>query len=312
MYKWGLFFYVLLIFFSQSTGYDLYAHSLIYYFNWEVITHSYELQDSGIYLPRYGLLSFIYEWGRNFGVPIGWVAFSLVYFAINDIYKKLEEKSRVHRLMIVLSTSILMFFYSALSLTLIWIVAAQVTRKNLYLIASVFHPVSLILVGVYILYSDSKLKKISIYFFSVSTVVALSYIDSHIFNIANTVNGDIVKLSIDIEKIPDLIIYAYDLKSNEINSVLLAVVFIFGVRQKIFSLVKAMVPTVLLNINVALILFSLLFLSNAIFRITPSPLGVFFGGEFSDPIYLTWMDFGGRNETLDFWTEYDKRYKDAY
>ena len=148
--KKSFFFLILscLLLFSNSTGFDLYHHAVSYYFNNEDINHSYLLIDE-IILPRYLILSVIYELLSKVGLPLGWAALFLTLFPIHFIFCSSffsnKKISVIYELFLLILLIYLIFFYSGLNLATIWLLAYIFSQRKIFLLGALFHPVSLIL-----------------------------------------------------------------------------------------------------------------------------------------------------------------------
>ena len=106
----------------------------------------------------------------------------------------------------------------------------------------------------------------------------------------------------------ELIAYAYELKSTEIN--LFIILLFFGLKSKgaFFKFTK-WIKYLFGYIKYQYLVFTILALIgfNAVSRETPSLFNSIFIGSLTSPLYLTWFDFGERNKNLNFHTENDKR-----
>jgi hypothetical protein len=314
---WQVFSVCLFLMSAQSTGYDIYAHSLIYYFNFEKITHSYLVFDSDILFPRYGLLSIVYELSRNLGIPMGWIACFLVFLPLyNIIYKFGSWKVVFERpvyLIISLTCIILIYFYSGLSLVVLWLLAFLVTGRVFFIAGSFFHPVGVFL-GLFALFlSPKRWMAFCYYLFFSSLLIVFMSVNSCCYNIMESINSNNVKFDINFNDLIELLFYSYEVKANEMN--LLFLILIFIILFKIFNKSDDWQYSKIIRIRVKSIytksIVSTLFLAiilNVFIRDINSLLLSILTFNLTDSIYITWFDFGSRNRDLDVWLVEDSRY----
>jgi hypothetical protein len=307
-----VFFYVLLIVSFQSIGYDMYSHSLIYYHNLEKITHSYSFFDNFIIIPRYALLSMIYEITRNMGIPTGWIATILMFLPTRAILTNLELINGLRNKFIValFICTIAIYFYSGLTLVLMWIFAALVTKKSIYMVGAIFHPAGFILGGLTIFIKSNRIYNVIILIISIFILCALSYININFYELFPSVDVGNIKLKISFDDFFKLLQRVYETKSNEINVMLLIVCIVFFTGSKIYKAIKYISVTLRLFLFVQWLPMLLILLCiNAVFRSNSSLFQALITIDISEIIYQTWFDFGGREYNLGFWSTNGSRYK---
>ena len=315
--KWQVFSICLFLLSVQSTGYDIYAHSLIYYFNFEKITHSYLVFDSDILFPRYGLLSIVYELTRNLGMAMGWVVCYLVFLPLYNIINKFGSWEVIFERplysIISLTCIILIYFYSGLSLVVLWLLAFLVTGRVFFIAGSFFHPVGVFLGLCTLFLSPKRWVAICYYLFLSSLLMVFMSVNSCCYNIMESINSDNVKLDINFNNLTELFFYSYEYKANEMNLLFLTLILIilfknytkskyrkfskiFGMRAKSIY-IKSIVSVLFLAITL-----------NVFVRDVNSLLLSILTFNLNDSIYITWFDFGLRNRDLDVWRVNDSRY----
>lgn len=282
-----------------STGFDLYAHSVIYYKFEYPISHTYLLFEE-IVMPRYLLLSYIYEITRRLGIPIGVVAFILVAFPTYNLALYISQNSRknslqISNIFILGSILLLTLLYSGLSLVLLWIIALLTTRKKVFLLGILFHPLGLILGLMSSLVFREYLKTyiyiVFIFFMSLYLLSSQAYFTSSIpVNIK-------YKVTLDKDEISKLFSTAFDSKANEFYGIFIILTFSYFAQTKlkaIFSYLKNLkIPKVI----VLSIFFFTIFASNIyfIFNNRHSLIIDTISFNISDPVYITWYDWGSRD-----------------
>ena len=300
----SIFIYVLFVVSLQSTGYDLYAHSLFYYYNSEQIPFSYAIFNNQVIIPRYGLLSMIYEGTRQFGIPTGWVAVVLSYKPLKDILSHLDWLSglRYKRLIVITICTVPIYFYSGLSLVALWIMAASVTGRSFYMLAAAFHPVGAVLGVLGTVIGGNNKFKILWLIVGYVLLLSLSYFNSSIFTLFPSISVSNIKQNIVFEDLVSMIYLSYELKQNEINAVLLMMLMSFTVRSQISNLVKyirALFQMTAQLLWVPVLVTALSF--NALTRDINSLAKALVTLNISKSIYITWFDAGVRDEKFGFW-----------
>ncbi len=306
---------IFIIFSTQSIGYDLYAHSLIYYFNDELITHSYELELLNLLIPRYFLLSYIYEFTREFGIPSGWVAFTLScvpFLYINNKYG-IEEEDGKHKIFFIIYLTCILFviFYSALTLSLLWLMAFFVSRKPFFILGSFFHPLGAVLSLLYMLSFFKNIKLLFFYSIFFTLFLLISWIDSY-YNFFKSISNYNIRYVINLSNIYDLLIYSFFSKINEI--LLLAFIiflsFLFRYNSLLTRFINCFLGT--LSTKIVVIFFLTLLFINALIRDNTSLISYIVRDDSSLVVDVTWFSFGSRDSFLNFRDLDESRYKGVY
>lgn len=309
--KISILFLTLIIFGAQSIGYDLYAHSLIYYFNNESITHSYLFDDLKLILPRYLLLSYVYEIFREIGIPSGWIALMLTFVPIISIHSTIAKWDKgLHYLrpILVLLCVLASYFYAGLTLSLLWLVALIVTKRKLFIIGSFFHPVGLIAVLFFIVFTSDKLKKILSLLACYILLFGISYAteDNGIFK---SISDENIKLTISLSGIVDLVVFAYLNKETEVTFAMSVIALMyFARRRSIFGIGLAFRILNLINYKLLYVFLTSLIAFNAMARDRDSLILSVATMKIGHVVYITWLDFGERNSDSDHWHTNMSRY----
>ena len=283
-----------LLLFSNSIGFDLYLHSNSHYFNKDSINFSYLLINE-IILPRYLLLSVIYEFFSKAGLPLGWVALTLtlfpVYYIFCSPYFLNKKQDLIYETFLLTFLIYLIFSYSAINLAIIWFLAFFFSQRKIFLIGGLFHPAAFILY-LFVLAIKGRIK--NLFFFILIYFVPFLYLmyilTQH--NILTSSTSLYIKEIINLDNLTNLLAYIYVAKLN--HFVLIAIIFF-----------------ILINIIKALNKFSLIlkffFFVPYFFAILiviymlqkPTFLNYFFLKD-NLSIYVTWFKFGPSNLEFDF------------
>lgn len=302
-------FLILNLFLLETTGFDFYSHSTIHYFFNEQITHSYALFSSKIILPRYGLLSSIYEIFSRVGIPLGYIILILIFLPLNLIINYIfnqnnNSKLNLSSLLFIIFLSYLILFYSALSLAILYIIAFVLSKKKFYLFGTFFHPVSIFLAPLILFFI---LKKYQYFIYMIFYMIFFYY--CYLFtkyDIQTAFNGDNIKLYIEKEVFFEIIEYTYIYKSDQINSLLIFIFIFILFRKKGKSIFNFIVKILnikfitLRSLNV-FILFFIIVINIVLYYNSRSNL---YNSLFknNDVIYVSWFDFG----TKDYIDSFDK------
>lgn len=311
MSKQALFYSIIsvLFFSTSSTGFDAYSHCISYYFYDQSINSSYLIFNE-IVIPRYILLSYIYEISSRAGIPLGYVCSWLICYPIYQItiaicndkpYHKKKEFSVLECLLFVFMF-ILSFFYSGLSLVLLWFIALFKTKKNIFLIGGLFHPVGVLLYIVGTARYTIKFNILLISFFVCFYVLSK-------YSIFTSSGSELVKYNITYSNFLDLLFLVFDKKKIE---VIAGILLIFSFY--IFSHIRLFVAINILDkiffhrryVNIGAIAMLLLFFIIMIDR--PSLINAILTTNINDVIYAAWFDWGDKDLPDQFITLYLKRY----
>jgi hypothetical protein len=300
-----IFLFILFIISMSSTGYDLYAHSIMYYFSSEFTTHSYIFFYDDLVLPRYFLLSYIYGFSRNLGIPIGWVAVVLCFIPSFKILASNGIINFKFKGILNLIILILVYFYSGLSLALLWLLAYFVTGKRFYLIGGLFHPVGIILVAMALMFNKKKITSSFIFILMLISFLSASFVFLKFNIFSNIIDVENIKFIVNFKSLIEIIIYTYESKSNEIHGLIIfVIIFMFkNPSGNIFSNMAS-------KINYKIIMQTAMFLIllNSFTRDYNSLLCSAVYCKASDAIYVTWFDFGGVTPNLHYNSVLDSRY----
>lgn len=298
---------------SISMGFDLYAHGVIFYF-YEYILNPADLLFNEIVLPRYLLLSYIFEITRRLGIPLGVVSLILIVYPTYNIAATISRINNTNLNIInsgiIMVVFLLSFFYSGLSLTLLWLIALLITKKKIFLMGALFHPVGLVLVTIFILVTRIFLFRyffmLFIFFITLYMLTAQSFFtSSKLINVRTNLNLNLNDLIIIGERV-------FESKINEIIGLGVILICAFVTRTKLKFLIYNLNNIYIKKIYILTGVFLLLIFVNLLFVIKDSHslLIDIFQFNISDPIYATWFDWGERDLADSFQSLYNKRYHD--
>lgn len=297
----------------ESTGFDFYAHSVIYYYNNIQITHSYSILENFITLPRYGILSSIYEFVSSIGLPIGLIVSILIFLPINSIVNKFnfsnKKKIKLELIILVLFISVLIFFYSGLSISILYILSFLITKNKFYLIGVFFHPVTIFIFPILTIIMFNRRTKFLVLIFYIIFILYCYIFTKYLLQ--TCFNNEIVKFYIDSDNIMDLLSYTYELKPNEIN-LMIIISFLFllianNSKNILTKIVKSFNKNIFYLKHLNIILLSSLIFLQLYFNLKDR--ATFFNSFLSNNkvVYITWFDFGSKDFKASFETLSDQR-----
>lgn len=294
---------------SNSSGFDLYAHSSMYYYFDTVTYTNYNFFDFLIF-PRYLFLSYLYEFMGRIGIPLGYfVIFMLlfpIYFIINYALKEAAGRNKigqVHSLYVfILFICVnLSFFYSATSIIFLFLFAYLISSKKIFLVGIFFHPMGFI---IYLCLVPFKgLKYIFLLFYVILIYLVVTYIETHYINFFTS--GKIQTSPIDLTLFE---IYAKRIfnKINEVyNLIYLLIMYLVIKRIKVdFYLKYSYLAFLLFS-------FSLVISIYMYNKFYPTALKYFFSNEYNYTMDATWADFGTKDIAVKYGTMYKSRYENG-
>lgn len=284
---------------SFSTGFDMYAHSVIYYIYDYPNTHAYLFFDK-VVMPRYLLLSYIYEITRRLGIPIGVVVTFLVVYPAYTIGSYISNNTKrkslgVSQILIVFSVFLLSLFYSGLSLVLLWLMTLLITRKKVFLLGVLFHPLGLVLGMLLTLFFKNYLKA---YFFIVFTLFLSFYLltDKGYFASSEIANIK-YRLPLNKEETKGLLIYSFESKINEFYAMISILILSYLSKTKLKSFISYVKRFHFSRVVIIVPLFFLIVTSNIHFlsKNRHSLIIDTLSLNLSEPVYYTWYDWGSRD-----------------
>jgi hypothetical protein len=295
------------LFLLETTGFDFYSHSTIHYFFNEQITHSYALFDSLIILPRYGLLSSLYEFSSRLGLPLGYLALALIYppvnVILNFIFKnKIFRTVRVKEMGLILFVCYLVLFYSGLSLSALYILAYIISNNKCFLFGTFFHPIS-IFISPILFFFIMKKREFFIYLILFFTFLLYCFLLTK-YELQTAFKSEIIKLYIEKDVFFELLEYSYNQKSGQINLLLCFLLISFFFRNKAMSIFVAISKLSTFSIcrikHVNLMVFLFIFSFTIILTFKGRPN--FYNSLFvsNDVIYISWFDFGDKDYMESF------------
>lgn len=312
--KNGLFFAFLSIFlfFSNSTGFDFYSHAVSYYFYEESLNNTYLLFDR-IALPRYLFLSVLYEVFSSLGVPLGWLSLALIAFPVYCIFSTFRDfRCHFFDLLLIVLVVILTFFYSGLSLVVLWLVAYVYTKKTLFLIGGLFHPLGIVFFVLFLFFYSLKSLLIFVVLFLFSFLFLMAI--NMEFKLFTSMSYYDYVFKIDFNSLVDLFLFSYEKKRNELFVLLLfSFVLFFSYFIGRFGAVRGVLNFferfLCFRFFYVKILSSVVVLVVAVYMSKKPGLISFLFTYDNDPVYISWFDFGHKDLLqLGHYTLYCKRY----
>lgn len=308
-----------LCFLSLSTdtmGFDIYAHGVMYYFYDYILNHT-DMLFNEIVMPRYLLLSYIFEVSRRVGIPLGivvtWIVCYPTYNVAVEISKRNKNKINIADSAILFSMVLLSFNYSGISLVLLWMIALIVTKNPKFLIGAFFHPVGLTLATLLIVVKRLFLFRyilifiLFLIFLFINTRIAY-FTSARYYIIRYDITYDLTYLSTIIETI-------IETKFNEIIMLLMILVISILAKSKLKSFFERY-RNLSLNRSALISSLSIILLSLNIFFLFKDRHNLLIDMlqfNISEPIYATWFDWGERDliQTNDPRSLFNKRFDDT-
>lgn len=265
----------------QSVGYDLYAHSVQHYFKYQFEIDSYLIL--GFYFPRYLLLSYLYGINNITGIPFGFIPLILTFYASKILVKQNNStvsNSKFYFSLIIICT----YFYSAISLSILWILAYRKSNKKRLLLGFFFHPSGLVLMIIFYFFerriSFSHLLFIKAIFL---VIIFLGYVNINFYHFLNF-SIESPKYEINFEDIIPSFVFAVKSKYIEICALIAILVL-----SKFKFLTKLSSVKVGFLYPLAILFCFGILTQNAISRDRASLISPFVDGTVEPNIIITWM-----------------------
>ncbi len=303
-----------LVFMSISTGFDFYSHAVSYYFYDTLLNHA-DLLFGEIVLPRYLLLSYLYEISSRIGIPIGYISLALIAFPIYALVSDTDpsidhQGAESYSLVELLSFSLLLiisFFYSGASMVLLWLFALLKTKKPIFLLGALLHPIGILLFGVSSLLVDRKL------FLRFFIVLALSMLFFYVCTYWSLFTSSTVqspRFEIEFENTMKLLNFVVDKKSNEIIGAVIFVLLFLLSKRRLLEKVNILQRIRISKAHSNFILFLFVAIILLIMVNKNSLIKSVRTVDFHDVIYIAWFDWGEKNlvKVESPWTLNSKRY----
>ena len=304
----------ILLFMSTSTGFDFYSHAVAYYF-YDTLLYQADLLFGEVILPRYWLLSYFYEVSSRIGIPIGYVSLVLIVFPIYTLvadtesgvdYKGAESYSLVE-LFSFLLLLIISFFYSGASLVSLWFIALLKTKKPIFLLGSLLHPIGILLFGVGSLIIK---KNLFIRFILVLVICIVFFYISTYWSLFTSSTINTPRFEIEFNNLVTLFNFAIDKKSNEIIGVAIIVILFVLSKGALMNKMNIFQQMRMSKHHSNLILFSFTVVILSIMLNKNSLIKSLRTADIHDVIYIAWFDWGEKDiiNTDTPWTLNSKRY----
>lgn len=298
-----------------SMGFDLYAHGVLFYF-FEYTLNPSDLLFDKVVLPRYLLLSYIYEITRRLGIPLGIVVLFLVCFPCYTVSKKFTNKKNykintIEAFILIVMIN-LCLFYSGLSLVLLWLIALLITKKKIFLIGGLFHPVGIVLSFILVIFNRKYLTQ---FFINLILFLFILYLLSKWGYFSSSQSPYIFRneISLDKDNLLKLLTRSLESKFREIGGLLFIGLTSFLAKSKLANMINK-IRKIYIN-NILVIFFQIIIIIGTnfyfIFNARHNLIMDILEFEISDPIYATWFDWGKRDLKDSPRSLYNKRYDNS-
>ncbi|MCF6439043.1 hypothetical protein L1077_06340 [Pseudoalteromonas luteoviolacea] len=312
--KNGLFFSVVafFLFACNSTGFDFYSHSVSYYF-YDSIINSSDLLFGHVVLPRYLMLSYLYEITSRVGIPVGWISAMLITYPIYNVAKILFKSSQhnngdkcsVYVCVLIGSSFLLAFFYSGLSLVLLWFLSYLVTKKKVFLIGGLLHPVGIII----FLFGLLFLKKDFLRFVFMLTLTLMLFYVSSKFNLLTAASYENFRYELTLDSLSTTLSLVFEKKQTELMGLVVILLLSFFAKAKFLASINVLARV---YIHKNLLKSSSIFLCVLFFFAmigSPTLINSFLHFSYNDVIYAAWFDWGAKDLRVEHWELYMRRYQ---
>ena len=176
------------LYMSTPIGFDIFFHVFSYQPSIEFgssLNRSHNL--FGFTLPRYFFLSYIYYLCSYVGLPVFFMIVILVSYPLYSIVIAMKYKKRglfVIDFLTLIFCFLLVVFYSALSLSLLWFIAFILTRKKIFSFGF-FHPVALVFLPIVILINRRwAMQYVFVLSFTCFSLFSLIGLDIDVFSVS--------------------------------------------------------------------------------------------------------------------------------
>jgi hypothetical protein len=237
------------------------------------------------------------------GVPTGWVALLLAYVPVWQISKVAfnfdSRKNKIIHTAIAMLMMVLVYFYSALSLVVLWILACMLTGNRFLLIGASFHPAGFILGFFYSVIFPGRLRNFIYLLSAIILMAILSFFRSIDLISFVFIDNQNIKFNIQLDMIWELLVYVFDNKPTE-AAALLSLLFLGWLNWRSFG--KSVIGAIHCqrrnsesSYGLLLAIPFVLLMANSLIREKDSLFLSIIKMEYSDNIYITWLDFGSRD-----------------
>ncbi|WP_146447251.1 hypothetical protein [Vibrio cyclitrophicus] len=290
---------------NNSIGFDIYWHATSYYYYDEFWNYS-DLFFEYFTTPRYLLLSYIYEISSRLGVPVAITVSLLVAIPVYYFFSRQDSLTVVDVCCGILLL-LISFFYSGLSLSLIWGLALIKTKNRCFYLGAFFHPGAIIIFAIITLYLGFE------YILRYLVYICIFFLFIFLMNLGGFFYSsysipEMLRYDIKVENISTFVIKVIDKKSNEIGFVGLVVfVMLFSkavLYDKLNVILSARVSYLFLYApSLTLTLLVTFLMSDKV-----TFFSSVFSGDVNDVIYISWFDWLNRSYNNEFYYVFSLRY----
>ena len=292
---------------NNSIGFDIYWHATSYYYYDEFLNYSDEFFGQLI-TPRYLILSYIYEVSSRLGIPIAVIASLLVAVPIYYFYQ--NNSSRKITFVDIICGGVFLaisFFYSGLSLSLIWALTLIKTKRNFFYLGAFFHPGSVMIFFIISAYLGLR------HFFQYVIYIFVFFVFIGVMNnveffYSSRSISEMLRYDIRLENLSVFALRVIEKKSNEIGfigfivSIMLISKMFFS--DKVYAILNRSYDESYLYCSslVVVLLITTLMVDKVTF------LSSVFSGNVNDVIYISWFDWFNRDYNNEFYYVFSLRY----
>lgn len=282
---------------SNTTGFDFYAHTTIYYcYNQSGVHNTYSVFDV-FFFPRYMLLSSIYEILSRIGIPVGFSILVCIVIPVYSIFNYIEKKSNKNSYDVASVVVIFIVYgfcvqYSSLSLVILFMAAHVLTKNIKFIVGSMFHPVGLMLS---LIISFIFCRKSVIYILLLLFLMIVLYFSDEYLMFFTTIDRDYLKYRIDLDSIEDL--FYGSLGSKDYIFYMICAASLGGgiMRIKFVRFYFNKISKKLISKNFVNLFSLFLMISLNFYMATKSNPNLFYSvitADINEVIYISWFDWG--------------------
>ena len=288
----------LILFLSNSTGFDFYSHVVSYYVYYEQINYSSNFFEI-IILPRYLFLSVIYEFSSRIGIPIGYVVVYLILFPTYHIFSSSyftnQKNFTFDRIALILIIFYLSFFYSATSISIIWLIVSLITKKKFFLIGGLFHTTSIIVYLIFFLLINIRLLFWFVFFYLGLFLLLMLYLSE--YELLDSVSYTNFKYNINFDSMYKLSSLIIKKKTKEFVILSILILLVYINRKAVFKLKSNYSPSKIISLSLDRMFLSILIFISLIVLVfymldKTGLIRYLLFSEQNKVVYIAWFDFG--------------------
>lgn len=288
----------LMLFLSNSTGFDFYSHVVSYYLLDQQINYSSNFFEI-IILPRYLFLSVIYEFFSRIEIPIGYAVVFLILFPTYHIFSNSyftnQKNYTIDRIVLILIIFYLSFFYSATSISILWLIACLITKKKIFLIGGLFHTTSIVIYSIFFFLINIRLLYWFVFVYLGLFLLLMFYLSE--YKLLDSVSYNNFKYNINFDNIYNLSLLIIKKKTKEFVLLLILILLVYVNKKAFFKFKNNNLSLKNKSLSLDRMFFSTsIFISLIVlFYYMSDKTGLIRYLLFSEQnkvVYIAWFDFG--------------------